>query len=230
MPSPPSANGVIDVPVALIDDHTLMRKGLVELINGLGGYKVVLEAAHGEDYKQKVSMGPRVELAVVDLNMPVMDGYQTLAWIHATCPETRALALTFDGTDDAIIRAMRSGARGFVLKDVEPAELKAALDHVRLTGYYHTEMVHQSLMHNSDKRTGEERQRHRVLEQITPREMEFLKRVCDPQELTYEQIADQMSVGRRTVDGFRQNLFDRFGLKSKTGLVLFAIRWGIVKL
>ncbi|QQR85590.1 MAG: response regulator transcription factor [Flavobacteriales bacterium] len=227
--SPPAANGSPDVPVALIDDHTLVRKGLVEVINGLGGYKVVLEAAHGLDYKEKVNGGPRIELAIVDLNMPVMDGYQTLDWIRTACPETRALALTFDGTDDAIIRAVRSGARGFVLKDVEPHDLKTALDHISATGYYHTELVHQSLMHNFDKKTSDERARDKVLEQITPRELEFLKLVCDPKEFTYEQIGDLMGVHRRTVDGFRQNLFERFGIRSKTGLVLFAVRWGVVK-
>lgn len=85
--SPPAANGSPDVPVALIDDHTLVRKGLVEVINGLGGYKVVLEAAHGLDYKEKVNGGPRIELAIVDLNMPVMDGYQTLDWIAPPAPK-----------------------------------------------------------------------------------------------------------------------------------------------
>ncbi|MEO8067591.1 MAG: response regulator transcription factor [Flavobacteriales bacterium] len=218
-----------DVPVALIDDHTLVRKGLVELVNGLGGYRVVLEAAHGEEFKEKMNGGPRVALAIVDLNMPVMDGYETLLWMRTACPETRALALTFDGTDDAIIRAVRSGARGFVLKDIEPAELKTALDHVCETGYYHTDLVHQSLMSNFDKKTSQERARDKVFEQITPREMEFLKLVCDANEYTYEQIGDTMDVHRRTVDGFRQGLFDKFGIRSKTGLVLFAVRWGVVK-
>lgn len=219
----------IDVPIALIDDHTLVRKGLVELVNGLGGYRVVLEAAHGEEYKQKANGGPRVDIAIVDLNMPVMDGYETLLWMRTACPETRALALTFDGTEDAIIRAVRNGARGFVLKDVEPSELKTALDHIRATGYYHTDMVHNSLMSNFDKKTSQERARDKVLEQITPREMEFLKLVCDAKEYTYEQIGDSMGVHRRTVDGFRQALFDKFGIRSKTGLVLFAVRWGMVK-
>lgn len=226
-PAPDTAS--TDIPVALIDDHTLVRKGLVEVVNGLGGYQVVLEAAHGEEYKQKINGGPRVEIAIVDLNMPVMDGYETLLWMRTACPETRALALTFDGTEDAIIKAVRNGARGFVLKDVEPSELKIALDHICGTGYYHTDMVHNSLMSNFDKKTSQERARDKVMEQITPREMEFLNLVCDVKEYTYEQIGEIMDVHRRTVDGFRQGLFDKFGIKSKTGLVLFAVRWGMVK-
>ena len=218
-----------DIPIALIDDHTLVRKGLVELINGIGGYRVVLQAANGRDYQQQVSGGPQVDIAIVDLNMPVMDGYETIAWITAECPETRALALTFEANDDNVIKAMRNGARGFVLKDIEPTELKTALDQIATTGYYHTDLVHQSLMTNFDKKTGQERAQAKILGQITPRELEFLKLVCGPDEPTYEQIGDRMEVHRRTVDGYREGLFEKFGIKSKTGLVLFALKWGVIK-
>ncbi len=222
-------NTTTDIRVALIDDHTLVRKGLAELINGIGGYRVVLQAANGRDYQRQVSGGPQVDIAIVDLNMPVMDGYETIAWISVECPETRALALTFEANDDNVIKAMRNGARGFVLKDIEPIELKAALDNIHSTGYYHTDMVHHSLMTNFDKLTGQERAQARVLGHITPRELEFLKLVCGPDEPTYEEVADCMGVHRRTVDGFRHGLFEKFGIRSKTGLVLFALKWGVIK-
>lgn len=217
------------VPIALVDDHTLVRKGLVELIHGIGGYEVVLQAGNGREYMREVSGGPAVRIAIVDLNMPVMDGFETIAWIQANCPETRALALTFEANEDTVIKAMRNGARGFVLKDIEPVELKAALDSVHATGYYHTDLVHHSLMTNFDKKTGQEREQARILGQVTPRELEFLKLVCNSDEPTYEQIADRMQVHRRTVDGYREGLFEKFGIKSKTGLVLFALKWGIVR-
>lgn len=215
--------------VALVDDHTLVRKGLVGLISSLGDYEVVLEAGNGKEFQKELSGGPHVDIAIVDLHMPVMDGYDTIAWIKETSPELRAIALTFEHSEDAVIRAVRSGARGFILKDIEPLELKCALDSLMLTGYYHTDLVQSGLMNSFGGRTAQEREQARVLGMITPRELEFLKLVCSAEEPTYERIGDVMDVHRRTVDGYRQALFDKFDIKSKTGLVLFAMKWGIVK-
>ncbi|HEX2617201.1 MAG TPA: response regulator transcription factor, partial [Flavobacteriales bacterium] len=185
--------------------------------------------ANGLELKEAMSGGPEVEIAIVDLNMPVMNGYETIAWIHASCPGTRPIALTFDGTGDAVIKAVRNGARGFILKDIEPTELKLALDSVAQTGYYHTDLVNHSLLTNFDNKTSYERQKAKVMGTITPRELEFLKLVCSADEPTYERIAEQMVLHRRTVDGYREALFEKFGIRSKTGLVLFAIKWGIIE-
>lgn len=217
-----------EVRIALVDDHTLFRKGLAELIHGLGGYQVVLQAANGRECVTAMTGGTEVDIAIVDLNMPVMDGFELIAWIEAHMPQVRSLALTFDGAEGTVARAIRAGARGFLRKDVEPEELRAALEHIHASGFYHTELVHQSMLHGAGRGTSQERERDAVLAQITPREREFLLEVCAPDERTYEQIADRMGVHRRTVDGFRDALFNKFGIKSKTGLVLFAMKWHIV--
>lgn len=216
--------------VALVDDHTLVRKGLVEIVDGLGPYKVVLQAGNGREFQELYRTVSRIDIAIVDLKMPIMDGFATIAWINAHCPGTLAMALTFESSEDAVVLAMRNGARGFVLKDIEPAELRMALDQIHSTGYYHTELVHRGLMNNVDQLTGAERAQARLLESITAREREFLEHLCRPEEYTYEGIAAAMGVHRRTVDGYREHLFEKFGMKSKTGLVLFAIKAGVVRL
>lgn len=218
------------IPIALVDDHTLVRKGLVELINSIGGYQVVLEAGNGQELTEALGARSDVALAIVDLNMPIMDGYATIGWLTNNRPEVRALALTFEANETNVIRAMRAGARGFVLKDIEPRDFKTALDQIHQTGYHHTELVQESLMAGLDQKKQDERSRASVLEALTPREVEFLQLVCADHEPTYDQISDVMGVGRRTVDGYREALFEKFGIKSKTGLVLFAIKWGVVKL
>ncbi len=215
-------------PVALVDDHNLVRKGLVSLVNTLEGYQVVLEAANGMEFTKALSGGPEVRIAIVDLNMPVMDGYATIAWLARTCPDVRSIALTFDGSEQAVIRAVREGARGFLLKDVEPEVFKAALDAVRDTGYYESDLV-RAMATDGEFRTTYERQQEKVLEAITPKELEFIILACAPEEYTYEQIADQMGTKATTVETHRKHVFDRFGIKSKSGLVIFAYRWGIVK-
>ena len=216
--------------VALVDDHHLMRSGLAATVNALGGYRVTLEAGNGRELVEALERSTAAPaIAIVDLNMPVMDGFATIAWLRQNRPEVLPLALTFDAAEDAMVRAVKAGARGFLLKNTRPEVLKNALDALMLTGYYYTDAVVTTVQGNPGLKTREERERERVLAGITPREMEFLLLVCDEAEHTYEQIADRMGVHRRTVDNFRIALFEKFNIKSKTGLVLFALRWGLLK-
>ena len=217
------------IPIALIDDHTLVRKGVAELINGLGDYKVVQQAANGREYVDALGTSPSSRIAVVDLNMPVMDGYETIAWIAANRPDTLPIALTFEANDQNVLKALRSGARGFLLKDIEPEELRRALDSLCLTGYYHSELTLTSMVSQKVEVSEAQRDRAAVLAQISEREADFLRHVCSPEELTYEEISRRMFLHMGTIDGYRKNLFTRFGLRSRTGLVLFAIKWGIAK-
>jgi two-component system, NarL family, invasion response regulator UvrY len=215
--------------VALVDDHHLVRNGLAGIVNSMGGYRVSMEAANGRELIELLRDKAAPALTIVDLNMPVMDGYQTIAWLREHRPDIRCLALTFDAGDDALVRAMRAGARGFVLKTVRPAVLKHALDSLINTGYYLSEEGHETLRSNPEFRTREERERERLRAEITVREKEFLRLVCSEKEPTYEEIAHAMGVHRRTVDGYRESLFTKFNLRSKTGLVLFAMRCGVME-
>lgn len=217
-----------DCPIALIDDHELMRGGLAAMINGLKGYTVAMEASNGEEFIEKLNGSEVPKIAVVDLHMPIMDGWETIAWLRKNRPDIRTLALTFDASDDAMVRAIRNGARGFMLKTARPNVFQTALDSLMLTGYYHDDALHKSMMRSPDLKTTMERQRDEIVQKITEREMQFLEFVCNEEELTYEEIAEEMGVGRRTIDYFRGSLFEKFDIKSKAGLVLFAVRWGIV--
>ncbi len=215
--------------IALVDDHHLMRSGLATMINGLGGYRVTIEAGHGRELIHALMGKKAPDIAIVDLNMPVMDGYATLEWLRANGPGIRTLALTFDATDEALIRAVRSGARGFLLKNIRPPVLRTALDSLIETGFFYSDGAQETIQLNPHQPSSQERKREEILKQMTPREMEFLLHVCSDSEPTYEDIAQEMGVHRRTLDGFRIGLFEKFHIRSKTGLVLFAMRWGFIK-
>ncbi len=215
--------------VALIDDHNLVRGGIAAMVNNVGGYEVTMEASNGREFIRMLSGQEEPAIAIVDIFMPVMDGFETIGWLKQNAPGIRPLALTFDASDDVMVRAVRAGARGFLLKNARPAVLKVALDSLMLTGYYTSDELHETLVDKQQLKTQQERMQERIIAAISPREMEFLLLVCAPEEYTYEQIADLMGVHRRTVDGFREGLVEKFGIKSKTGLVLFAMKWGIVK-
>ncbi|MCW5898662.1 MAG: response regulator transcription factor [Flavobacteriales bacterium] len=209
--------------VALVDDHHLLRGGLGSVVNRLGGYQVTLEAGHGKEFIELLRDAEPPAIAIVDLNMPVMDGYATLHWLRANRPEIRPLVLTFDADDDAMARAVRAGARGFLLKDVSPAMLKAALDGIMRDGYHLPEEALLAADGHGGRRHGD------LMARISKRELEFLLHICSDEEPTYEQVAKAMGVSRSTVDKFREHLFEKLGVKSKTGLVMLAMRMGLVR-
>lgn len=214
------------IPVALVDDHTLFRGILADVINGIDGYEVVVEAGDGQEYIDAVASAPPIAVAIVDLHMPVMDGYATISWIRKHSPQTRALALTFEKTEMAMVRALRAGACGFLLKDAHKIIFKKALDQVATVGHYHDEeLAHVLSLNGHSERNGHPRS----LDELTDREAEFLRHVCHEDEYTYDRIADLMCVHRRTVDGYRESVFGKYGIKSKAGLVLFAMKRGVVQ-
>jgi two-component system, NarL family, invasion response regulator UvrY len=132
------------------------------------------------------------------------------------------LILTLNEDENLIIKLFRSGVRGYLKKNCTASSLKEALEAIFNGGYYHNEFLAYSLKNNAapDRKSEQEK----ILEQVTQREKEFLKLVCHEKEYTYEQIADQMNVQPRTVDGYRESIFEKFAIKSKTGLVLFILR------
>jgi DNA-binding NarL/FixJ family response regulator len=160
----------------------------------------------------------------MDINMPVMDGYATAAHIKQHFPEIKVLALSMYDDEAAIIRMLKNGARGYILKDSDTPELKAAIEAVLTKGFYYTEMITGKLLHTINS-SDEEGNTRKVLN-LNEREMEFLKFSCS--EMTYKEIADKMHLSPRTIDGYRDSLFDKLKIKTRVGLAIYAIKHGIV--
>ena len=213
--------------VALVDDHVLLRNGLANLIRSFGEYSVLFEAGNGNDFIQQLK--PRVlpDIVLLDINMPEMDGYETALWIRRHYPGIKTLALSMYDTDNSIIRMLKNGVKGYILKDADPAELKLALESVISKGFYYSELVTGKLIHTINTLDATEPQVRHVL-RLNDRELEFLKLACT--ECTYKEIAEQMYLSPRTIDGYRDTLFEKLNVKTRVGLVLYAIRNGIVAL
>jgi two-component system, NarL family, invasion response regulator UvrY len=208
--------------IVLVDDHVVVRNGLKELIEKLGPYVVSGQFDNGTALLASLPLEPSPDLLILDLNMPGMTTVAILEALRTSGQDTPVLILTLDSDEPTIIRLFRSGVRGFLKKDCNAATLGAALRSIFETGYYANEFLALSLKRDTAEPGMTEQQK--VLEQLTAREKEFLKLVCHEKEYTYEQIADQMNVQHRTVDGYREAIFEKFGIKSKTGLVLFVLK------
>jgi len=215
-----------DITVALADDHALIRNGLAGLINTFDGYKVIFQAGNGQEFIDNLLPANLPDLVLMDINMPKKDGYETTRWLKQNYPEVKVLALSMYDNENAIIRMLKCGARGYILKDAEPADLKRALTDIMNKGFYYSDLVTGHLIHSMQKM--DEDAETRTTFNLSDRDIEFLNYICT--ELTYKEIADKMFLSPRTVDGYRDALFDKLNIKTRVGLAIYAIKNNIVTL
>ena len=212
------------IKVALVDDHQLFRKGLAELINSFPHYIVFIEAANGVELQKIIHPQNLPDIIIMDVNMPGMDGFEAMQWLHNYYPVIPVLALSMLNDENTIIRMLKLGVKGYLVKDAHPNELHDAMNALIKNGFFYTDFVTGKLIHslNNDK----ENNNHSVSSDLTEREINFLRLCCS--ELSYKEIAEQLYVSPRTVDGYRENLFEKLNVKSRAGLILFTIKNGIV--
>lgn len=210
--------------IVLVDDHALLRKGLATLVKNLG-HGVLFEADNGKDFIENLKPKFLPDIVLLDINMPEMDGYQTANWIKANHPSIKTLALSMYDDENSIIRMLKNGAKGYLLKDSEPSELQAAITAIMNKGYYYSDLVSGKLI-NAINKIDDDGGELKNLIKLTNREIDFIKYACT--ELTYKEIAEELFVSPRTVDGYRGDLFEKLQVKSRIGLVIYAIKNGIV--
>lgn len=207
--------------LVLVDDHVIIRNGLKELIERLGTYQVVDQFDNGLDFVNAIPFSYEPDLIVMDISMPEMDGDEVMQVLKERGISLPVLILTLNNDEERLIRLFRRGVRGYLQKNCTAAMMKEALEEIFTRGYYLNE--HMQFALGADKAV-REHSPNELLDILTPKEREFLRLICNDEEYTYKQISEIMSVSHRTVDGYREALFDKLGLKSKTGLVLFVLR------
>ena len=213
--------------VVLVDDHPLLRNGIATLINTYESFQVLFEADNGLDFIKQLDAENLPNLVLLDITMPEMDGYATAKWIKANHPTIKIIALSMMDDEYAIIRMLRSGARGYVVKNTNAKELHQALKDVIEKGFYFNDKINSKIA-DSIYNSGDKNIDTHVLNNITEKETEFLVHACS--EKPYKEIASEMYISPRTVDSYRDSLFTKLNVKSRVGLAIFAIKSGLVKL
>jgi DNA-binding NarL/FixJ family response regulator len=212
--------------IALADDHQLVRKGIRLLLEDIGKFKVIIEAGNGReliDLIEEASALP--ELVLVDVNMPVMNGFDTVLELKEKFPELKMIALSVNDELHIIRDMIKAGANAYLFKDSSPEMFEKVLREVSEKGFYYSKSVVDSLISTEKGPAMQRSSEQDQLQNLSNREREFIKLCCS--EMTYKEIADIMNVSQRTVDGYRESTFDKLNIKSRTGVVLFAFRSGL---
>jgi DNA-binding NarL/FixJ family response regulator len=212
--------------IGMVDDHILLRNALATLINGFDECNVTLQANNGQEFIDLLVEQEPPDVVLMDLNMPVLDGFETALLLREKFPQTHVLMLTMYDSELTLIRLLQAGVKGFLKKDIEPSELKFAIHSVMQSGYYYSTQTAgrlANLFRNNAK--DNQRLRNALLDE---QEITFLKYACT--DLTYKEIAQSMKLTPRTVDALRDHLFLKLDVKSRVGLAMVAIRHGVVSL
>lgn len=208
----------------MVDDHTLFRQGLSALLQEFSDIHIAFEAANGKELQELLPHQQQIDVVLMDINMPVMNGYEATEWLTAQHPEIQVLALSMFDDEVAIIKMLKAGAKGYVLKESTPAELHNAIFSIVKNGFYANELVNANTLKTIETQQLE----NNVAYNFSSKELSFLQYCAS--ELTYKEIAHAMGVAHRTVDNYRESLFIKLDIKSRVGLVLWGIKQGLIKL
>ncbi len=212
------------ITIAIADDHKLFRSGIAAFLKNIDEVELIYEAEDGKELVDKVKM-QQPEIILMDLNMPVMNGTEAIRKIKDLYPDVKIIALTMYDNEKMITNVLEIGASGYLLKDVEPEELKNAIFSTHETGYYFNDFVNSTLLKQLLRNKKLDPKFKKSFE-LSDREIEVLKLIC--KELTNAEIAELLSLSPRTVDGHRQRLLEKTGAKNTAGLVMYAFRKGYV--
>ncbi len=213
----------MQVTIGLVDDHQLFLKSLILMLESFKNYDVVVEASNGKELQEKLLAAKLLpDIMLIDVAMPVMDGIETAKWLTETYPAIKLVALSMNDNDNSIIAMIKAGCCAYLLKDTHPTELEKALEAIYTKGYYNGDLV------NINYRRLMLTENESIHALISDRDKAFLKLASS--DLTYKQIAVLMKVSERTVDSFRETLFQKFNVQSRVGMVMEALRRSLISL
>ncbi|BFO66211.1 MULTISPECIES: response regulator transcription factor [unclassified Chryseobacterium] len=206
--------------IVIVDDHILIAKALEGIIGNFSEFEVIYVSENGKDLIQKFEEGNAIpDIILLDISMPIMDGFETAAWLSKNHPDIKIMALSMQGDDNSVIKMIRSGAKGYLLKNTHPRDLETALTRLNSDGFFYPDWASKIIFSNLNKETESE-----IAIRISDREKEFLKYTVT--ELSYKEIADRMCCSPRTVESYRDQLCEKLDLKTRVGLAVFAIKNG----
>lgn len=214
------------ITVVVAEDHHLVRRGIIHLLSRFDEIKVVGEAEDGQGVVEQVTT-QQPDVVLMDVSMPVLNGLEATRIIKRRVPQTRVIALTAYDDERTILQILQSGADGYMLKTTSPEELRHAISSVSQGRTYFSSVVKKVMDALPPGKAGSHQTSTGLSEdRLTPREREILQLIAEGK--SHQQIADFLHISVRTVDTHRNNILKKLDLHDTVGLVLYAIKNGIV--
>jgi len=215
---------MIQIKVAIADDHKIFRKGVILSLRTYPNIKFVQEAEHGDELLAGLAES-QPDVVLMDLRMPQKDGIETTKLISKLYPNIKVLVLTMYEDERFVSHLMENGANGYLLKSADPSEIKKAIIEVMIRGYYLSNFVNRVLLKKSHARA-------KIIPSLnsevvlTDKEREVIRLLC--MEYTAQEIAQKMEISPRTVEAIKDRLMERFGTKNTAGLVFVAVKNNLI--
>ena len=215
------------VKIGIAEDQTLFRQGLIQILNDFENVEVVVEAENGQEFLDKIQDTP-VDIAFLDYKMPVLNGAKTAQELTKHFPSTKILFISMYNEEEFIVSAIENGANGYITKDQDVDEIELAIDSIMSTGYYMNDGTSKLLIGNllsNGKLSPTFKQGEKSLTEL---ELTIIKLIC--QEYSTKEISQYLHRGIRTVEGMRSNILKKTGAKNSNGIVMYAVKKGIVEI
>ncbi len=206
--------------IIIVDDHLLFSQALNGLVSNFDEFNVLKVLNNGKEVIDYISNNnQQPEIILMDIQMPIINGIEATNWLKNNAPDIKVLALSMECDEVTILKMLRAGAKGYLLKDIHPNILHHALKEVYSNGFYYTENVTNTLLNSIQNAAPNN-------VSLKDRELEFLKLTVS--ERTYKEIAEVMCLSPKTIENYREALFEKLEVKTRIGLVLYAIKEKIV--
>ncbi|MHA7057024.1 response regulator [Aquimarina sp. M1] len=206
------------IKLAIADDETLFRQGITFILDKESNIEISIQAENGNDLIKQLNLTRDLpEIILMDLKMPDLNGVETTKIVKKKFPEIKIIALTSYYSKPFITNMMQQGAVAYLAKNATPTEVINTINHVAIKGFYYDESV-MSILEEASLKTNKT---FKDDEYLTKREREVLKLICEQKTTT--EIAEQLFISPRTVEGHRNNLLVKTGSKNIAGLVIHAI-------
>lgn len=213
------------IKLALVDDHIVTRKGIRTIIEMHHEIRVILEASNGKELLQSLSKTDNhPDIILLDISMPVMNGFDTIEVLQTRHPSIKVIIFSLLGEEDTVIHMIRKGACGYIQKNTDPLQLASIINTVQTTGFYIGDLVKKDYFQNNLQ--GKRKGNFLGKNVLSPKELEFIR--LSSTNLNYKEIAEKMEVSPKTIENYRDSLFQKLEIKNRAALALYAFKNGLI--
>ena len=206
--------------IVIVDDHVLIANALSSIISNFQSFEVLYVCENGKDLQDKFETNRIPDIILLDISMPIMNGFETAKWLKENHPNISIMALSMQDDEQSLIKMIKNGAKGYMLKNVHPTELEDALLKLVSNGHYFPEWAASKVFTSiGDDNIDAE---SKII--LSDREKEFLKYTVT--EMNYREISEKMFCSPRTIENYRDSLFEKLELKTRVGLAVYAMKNG----